>query len=160
MEFWRRMRITTRRSFTNHHLIFRPPYPSKNQGKKSAPSRTPNLCGERNRLNGVMYRAALLKGPRIQRNLKCVGGRQEGTVSTVPHSGLEGRRRRTDMFMNLEGGIDVPVDVPKFVSSLFQTEKFLHHCFHTPQGFHSVFGGVWKQKPRSLGEAGNSCCSP
>ena len=39
--------------------------------------------------------------------------------ATVPHSGLEGRRRRTEMFMNLEGGIDVPVDVPKFVSSLF-----------------------------------------
>ena len=31
-----------------------------------------------------MYRAALLKGPRIQRNLKCVGSRREGTVSTFP----------------------------------------------------------------------------
>ena len=56
--------------------------PSKDQGKKGAPSRTPNLCEERNRLNGVMYRAALLKGPRIQRNLKCVGGPLGGTDST------------------------------------------------------------------------------
>ena len=58
------------------------------------------------------------------------------------------------MFMNLEGGIDVPVDVPKFVSSLFQTEKFLHHCFHTPQGFHSVFGGYGSKNPAPWGKRG------
>ena len=58
------------------------------------------------------------------------------------------------MFMNLEGGIDVPVDVPKFVSSLFQTEKFLHHCFHTPQGFHSVFGGSGSKNPAPWGKRG------
>ena len=51
------------------------------------------------------------------------------------------------MFMNLEGGIDIPVDVPTFVSSLFQTEKFLHHCFRTQQGFHSVFKGLEAKTP-------------
>jgi len=37
MEFWRRTRITTRRSFTNQHLIFRPPYPLQKSRQKGCP---------------------------------------------------------------------------------------------------------------------------
>ena len=58
------------------------------------------------------------------------------------------------MFMNLEVGIDVPVDVPKFVSSLFQTAKITPHCFHIAQGFHSVFGGSGSKNPAPWGKRG------
>ena len=60
----------------------------------------------------------------------------------------------------VDGGLDLAdfltkwsIDVPKFVSSLFQTEIFLHHCFHTPQGFHSVFCGSGSKIPAPVEDA-------
>ena len=54
------------------------------------------------------------------------------------------------MFMDLEGGIDVP----KFVSSLFQTTKINAPCFHIAQGFHSVFRGFGSKIPAPWGKRG------